>query len=143
MRKIIFVLLWLIPQFSLAGELQTTKEAKELSENIVGYFIKADFKKGLELAKPFWPLPEVEIDGLANQIATQWPVVQQRFGKATGKEFVREESIGKSFVRYYYLHKFENHSLLWRFTFYKPLNTWKINGIQYIDDFDYLFESRN
>ncbi|WP_054694382.1 hypothetical protein [Geotalea toluenoxydans] len=85
----------------------------------------------------------MEIDGLANQIATQWPVVQQRFGKATGKEFVREESIGKSFVRYYYLHKFENHSLLWRFTFYKPLNTWKINGIQYIDDFDYLFESRN
>lgn len=46
MGKIIFVLLWLIPQLSLAGELQTTKEAKELSENIVGFFIKLTSKGG-------------------------------------------------------------------------------------------------
>lgn len=32
------------------------------------HFVKAEFQEGLNLAKKYWPIPEVEIDGLANQI---------------------------------------------------------------------------
>ena len=95
--------------------------------------------KPLAIAKAYWPLPPVEIDGLANQINTQWSIVNQRFGEPTGIEFIREERLGKSFVKYYYLHKFENHAIYWKFVFYKPVDKWKINSIVFEDNLDFLF----
>ena len=103
------------------------------------YFLKAEFVEGLNIAKVYWPLPPVEIDNLANQIITHWAIVKQRFGKPTGMEFIQEERLGKSFVRFYYLHKFENHAIYWRFTYYKPKNEWKINGITFKDNLEFLF----
>jgi len=103
------------------------------------HFVREEFIKGLDIAKAHWPLPPVEIDGLANQIKTQWSIVRQRFGKPAGIELIKEERIGTSFVRFYYLHKFENHAIYWRFTFYKPKKIWKINGITFKDDLDFLF----
>ena len=103
------------------------------------HFLKAEFVEGLDMAKAYWPLPPVEIDGLANKINTQWGLVQQRFGRPTGIEFIQEERLGKSFVRFYYLHKFENHAIYWKFTYYKPKNEWKINGITFQDNLEFLF----
>jgi hypothetical protein len=119
----------------------TVKQTRELSDKIVEMFINKKFKEGLALAKPHWPLPEVEIDGMANQIETQWPIVDQRFGKSTGYEQVREEKIGNSFIRYFYLHKFQNHAIYWQFTYYKPADTWKVNGVQFLDSLDVLYET--
>ena len=133
------ILTFLLVQPAFAAPLQDVSEAKSLSKEIMQHFVKAEFVKGLEIAKAYWPLPPVEIDGLANQINTQWSVVQQRFGEATGMEFIQGERLGESFVRFYYLHKFENHAIYWRFTFYKPKNEWKVNGITFQDNLDFLF----
>ena len=103
------------------------------------HFLKSEFVKELDVAKAYWPLNPVEIDGLANKINTQWSIVQQRFGKPTGTEFIKEERLGTSFVRFYYLHKFENHAIYWKFTFYKPKNEWKINSITFKDNLEILF----
>jgi hypothetical protein len=139
MKPVIVVLILLVSGIAYANDLNTVEQTKELSDRIIDHFLKAEFQKGLELAKIHWPIPAVEVDALANQIKTQWPIVDQRFGKPTGKEFVKQERIGNSFIRYFYLHKFDNHSIYWRFTFYKPKNTWKINSIQFLDDLDALF----
>ena len=140
MKKIIVILILLVFNLAMAGDLVSLKDTKDLSDQLMAHFLRGEFQEGLGLAKPFWPLPPVEIDGLANQIATQWPMVQQRFGTTTGQEFIKEERLGNSFVRYYFLHKFENHSIYWRFTFYKPQNSWKVNGIQFLDELSPLFE---
>ena len=139
MRTWIIVVMLIVAQSVSANTLKDIPETELLSNKIMQHFIKAEFVKGLDLAKAHWPLPPVEIDGLANQINTQWSVVQQRFGKPTGMELIKEERLGKSFVRFYYLHKFENHAIYWRFTYYKPNNVWKINGITFKDDLDLLF----
>ena len=139
--KFIFGLIILLMATNVfADDLKSLKQTRDLSDKIVNQFVHADFKQGLALAKPHWPLPEIEIDGLANQIANQWPLVDRRFVKPTGKEFVREERIGESFVRYSYLHKFDNHSIYWRITFYKPSDIWIVNGIQFLDNLEPLFE---
>ena len=109
-------------------------------DKLVDNFIKANFQEGLNASKPYWPLPEVEIDGMANQIKQQWPMVDQRFGKVIAKEFVKEKRIGKSLLRYYYLHKFENHPIYWRIDFYRPHDEWIINSIIFLDKLDPLFE---
>ena len=123
-----------------AGPITSIEETKTLSDTIINHFVKKEFQQGLALAKENWPLPQVEIDNLANQITTQWAIIDQRYGQPTGHEFVREERIGSSFVRYYYLHKFQNHSIYWLFTFYKPSDNWKVNGVRFKDDLNFLFE---
>lgn len=139
--KILYVLvLVLFSNISFASDMATVKQTRELSEKMIQMFVNKKFKEGLSLAKPHWPLSGVEIDGMANQIETQWPLVDQRFGNSTGYEQVRTEGIGNSFIRYYYLHKFQNHAIYWQFTFYKPSDTWKINGVQFLDSLDILYE---
>ena len=77
---------------------------------------------------------------IVNQINQQWPLVDKRFGKPIDKEFIKEKRIGKSFIRFYYLHKFENHSMYWQYDFYKPHNEWKINKIIFLDSLESLYE---
>ena len=138
--KIIGILLFFISSFAFADTLKTSKDTRALADEMVKVFSKKEFKQGLALAKPYWPLEPVEIDSLANQISTQWPIVDERFGESTGYEFVREERIGNSFIRYYYLHKFQNHAIYWQLTFYKPTNSWLVNSVTFQDSLEVLFQ---
>ncbi len=54
----------------------------------------------------------VEIDGLANQMNTQWLMIQQRFGKSITTEFIKESKVGDSFIQYTYLHTFDSNGWL-------------------------------
>jgi len=135
----VIIIMMIAVQSAYGASLKEISETKSLSHKIMHHFLKAEFVEGLSIAKEYWPLPPVEIDGLANKINTQWSMVQQRFGKPTGMEFIQEEKLGKSFVRYYYLHKFENHAIYWKFTYYKPKDKWKVNGITFRDDLEFLF----
>jgi hypothetical protein len=97
---------------------------------------------GYETLKPYWPLASVEIDNLANQTNTQWPMVKQRFGTSIATEFIKETKAGDSLARFVYLQKFQNHAIRWVFTFYKPKDRWIINGVSFDDRLDLLFENR-
>ena len=131
----------LMSSFSaLAQGFESEQQARAFADNLMVQFIAKKFKEGLDSAKPYWPMPEVEIDGLTNQILQQWPIVDQRFGKAIDKEFISEKRIGQSFLRFYYLHKFQNHSIYWQIDFYKPREQWKINSIIFLDSLETLYE---
>ena len=140
MKHIIPSALLLFSIFSYGQGFQSEKEARNFSDKLMDYFVAEKFHDGLNMAKPYWPLPAVEIDALANQINQQWPIINQRFGQAISKEYVKEKRIGKSFLQYYFIHKFENHSLYWRFDFYKPDDKWKINQIIFLDNLEALYE---
>ena len=113
--KLIFGIMLLVVGFnSFANTLKTYADTRELSDKMVEHFIKKEFQKGINIAKPYWPLAPVELDNLVNQVNTQWPIIDQRFGTAISSDFVRKEVIGSSFVRYYYLHKFQKHAIYWQ-----------------------------
>ncbi len=138
--KTIGIFLFFISALAFGNGLQSSNDTKVLADEMIKAFVKKEFKQGLGLAKLYWPLPEVEIDGLANQISTQWPIIDQRFGESTGYEFVQEERIGDSFIRYYYLHKFQNHAIYWQLTFYKPEDSWLVNEVTFKDSLEILFQ---
>ena len=139
-RKFSTVALLLCSVMIFADGFKVEEEMRSFSDKFMDHVIHKEFKKGFDSAKPYWPLPTVEIDSLVNQIKQQWPMVDQRFGKVVGKEFIKEERIGKSFIRYIYLHKFTNHALYWSIDFYKPKDEWKINSIVYLDTLDTLYK---
>lgn len=124
---------------ALADDLKTPKSTRLCADQIVDLLAQNKFREGVDLAKPFWPMPEKEIDSLAEQIDQKLAIVANRFGKPLGKEFVARSVIGKSFIRYYYLHKFENHAGYWRIDFYKPKDVWRINSITFMDSVDVLY----
>ncbi|GAA0396450.1 hypothetical protein GCM10009133_01920 [Cocleimonas flava] len=123
-----------------AKELKNQIDTKALADKMVGHFIKKEFTEGMAVAKPHWPLPKVELDNLIKTIEKQWPIVDQRFGQAVGLEMVSKEKIGDSFLRYYYLHKFNNHAIYWKITFYKPEKNWVVNGVSFKDNLDILYK---
>ncbi len=141
MKRFVFLFMFImLSSLAFADGFKTEQDCRLFSDKLMDHFINTNFQEGLNSTKPYWPIPEIEIDGLTNQIKQQWPIVDRRFGKAIAKEFVGEKRIGKSFLRYYYLHKFENHSIYWRIDFYKPHEKWIINSIIFLDKLDPLFE---
>lgn len=140
MKISIFIILTTLSLGTYATGFKTESEIRTFSDNFMKQIIKEEFDPAFNLVKNYWPMPEVEIDGIVNTIKQQWPVVNQRFGKPTGFEFIRDERIGKSFIRYYYLHKFTNHAIYWRMDFYKPTEEWKINSVIFLDSLDTLYE---
>lgn len=139
-RKIVLALFLLLPVTGYCAGLATVGDTKKLSQNAAALFGQEKIVEGFSSFKPYWPLPPVEIDGLINQTNIQWPMVKQRFGKSVGIELVKEYKIGTSFIRYVYLHKFENHAIKWVFTFFKPKNVWVVNAVSFDDSIDVLFE---
>jgi hypothetical protein len=140
MKNILFVIMFMFSVSSLASGFQSEKETRSFADSLMDQFIAKKFDEALSSAKPYWPIPAVEIDGMANKISQQWPIVDQRFGQSISKEFLKEKRIGKSFLRYYYLHKFEKHSIYWQIDFYKPKAEWRINSIIFLDQLETLYE---
>jgi len=132
--------LFVIIDVAHAKELKNQIDTNALADKMVNHFIKKEFTEGMALAKPHWPLPEVELDNLIKKIEMQWPVVDRRFGPSVGQEMVDKQKIGDSFLRYYYLHKFKNHAIYWKITFYKPEKTWVVNGVSFKDNLDILYK---
>ena len=140
MRFITLALLLCVSTSVLADSLKSEEETKVFSDKILQLFTEEKFEEGLNNAKTFWPLPDVEIDGLANQINLQWSVVRQRFGASVGMEHVETKRIGKSFLRHIYLHKFANHAIYWQIDYYKPNDVWLINSLVFLDQLDNLYQ---
>jgi hypothetical protein len=120
--------------------LASAAETRKLTEHAMGLVKQEKFAEAYASVKPFWPLPAIEIDGMANQMNTQWPMVQQRFGKSLDTEFVNQQKVGESFIRYTYLQKFERHAIRWTFVFYKPKDQWIVNAVSWDDGVNELFE---
>ena len=140
MKNIILFTLFILSNTVIAQDFKSENDTRKFADSFMNHIVKEKIKKAFEIAKPNWPIPTVEIDGLVNTIQQQWPIVSNRFGKSIGNEFIRKERIGKSFLRYYYLHKFNNHAMYWKIDFYKPNKTWKINTIVFQDKLDFLYE---
>jgi len=140
MKAVFVLMLAVYLNIVSAAEFTSIKSTRVFADKFTNILLKEQFKSAFDSAKPYWPIPKVEIDGIVNKINQQWPVVQQRFGNSVGMEFIRNEKIGGSFLRYYYLHKFQNHAIYWRIDFYKPQETWKINTVTFLDNLDVLYE---
>jgi hypothetical protein len=55
--------------------------------------------------------------------------LEQQFGKRTGYEFIGTRRLGKSMIRFVYVQKYEKALYPVGFSFYKPRDEWRLNGI--------------
>ena len=135
-----FLFMFAMTGIASAEHLLSTDDTKALAEQMMSHFINKEFAKGVAIARPHLPSPEVELDHLIEQIEQQWPIVEKRLGQTIGYELAQEQKLADSFIRYYYLHKFRNHAIYWNITFYKPENIWVLNGVSFKDNLDILYK---
>ena len=96
-------------------------------------------RQGIEKLRPHIVFPESELDVQISNLDMQMPIINQRFGKSIGYDFVEKETLGNSLVQYVYLQKFEKHVMVWRFIFYKPNDKWLFNTFYFNDQVKPLF----
>jgi len=137
----ILIIVLLMTQTASAETIKDVPGTRSLSDKIVHLFLKEKFDKGMTLSKQYWSMPSFELDRLASQLNSQWPPMKKNYGEPVGMEFVKATKINDTFVKYYYLHKFQNHAIYWMITFYKPAKAWKLNGITFKSDTSILFET--
>lgn len=55
-------------------------------------------------------------------------------------EFVKTQTIGRSFVRLIYLEHHAGGAVAWRFTLYRPRNEWRLIGMTWDGNIELLFQ---
>ena len=142
MKKIIivFIISLSIAVSSYAASLKSENDIKKLADDFMAEISKGSYKEAFNRMKPYWPLPEAEINNLAYQTETQLKMAADRFGELQGSEYIQSNRIGKSYIRYIYIQKFSNHATRWMIIFYRPIDEWKVNVIVWDDKTHQLFE---
>ena len=128
--------------FAHAGELKDKDAAKQLAQTVMGYVEKGDMENGIKQMKPYLIIPDHEFEGMLNSFRMQAPVIEQRFGKTLGTEFVTAEETGDSLMLIMYIQKFEKHLMRWKFYFYKPQNGWVLNTFNTDDQIQQMFKTK-
>jgi hypothetical protein len=122
-----------------ADSLKSPVEARQLIDRVMTLLAAGDVEGGLRLAKPYLVIPEAEFEAMLGQAKMQMPLMSQRFGKSIGRELLREDKAGESFLRLVYIHKFEKHAARWTFIFYRPDEGWVLNSFHFDDNVRALF----
>jgi len=140
---IVMICVGLLTMKAFGGTLSDIQAARTLSDQVAARLTEGQSSEAVELFKPYWPMPEEEIDALIKQIENQAIMIYTRFGSVLDVEFVTRQQVSDSLVRFIYLQKHEKHAIRWLFTFYKPRDIWLVNGIYFDDKVSELFEMKS
>lgn len=110
-----------------------------LADKVMSKIDQSDLDGAADLLKKYWPLPPQEIDTAIYQMKQQQPLIKERFGLPLSSEKTCVQTIGTSWRRLIYLQKYERHTLLWQFDFYKPKKSWIVNSFNFSDAWQNIF----
>ena len=139
MKYLLILLFALFTETVKAETLPTLTAAKEITDKAMSMIAGNDLEGGLKLLRPYLVIPAAEFDVMLGQATMQQPAINQRFGKSVGKEFIREDMVGDSLVRFIFTQKFEKTVVRWLFFYYKSPSGWVLNTFTYDDSFQLLF----
>ena len=111
-----------------------------MTEKVSAKLAKGEYSTAIELMRPYWPMPQAEIQNLSYQTESQLGMVSTRFGAVVGAELVADEKVGKSLIKHTLILKFENHAVRWFIVYYKPKNGWQIDAVVWDDKLHEVFK---
>lgn len=122
------------PSVVIADELRTADDAVALADKAMAKIVAEGIRAGMDSMKPFWVVPEAEVDAMIGKGELQMPVIQARFGKPAGYELLHRKQVGESLLKVVYLQKFEKHAMVMNFVFYRSKAGWTLNSFNFKDD---------
>jgi hypothetical protein len=120
--------------------LKSEDEARGLSQKSVVLFKEGKVPDAIAELKPYWPLPESEIDAMTSKTVLTLAKIDERFGEFQDYVKVSEETIKDTAIRETYLVKYKFHALRLIFTYYKNNSGWILNGFAWDDKYTEEFK---
>ena len=84
-------------------------------------------------------IPSAEFDAFAAQFASQAPAVTPRYGKVVGHEYIRDQQVGTSLLRFQYIVKYERAAMRWNLIYYRSANGWVLTDFKFDGNVNALF----
>ncbi len=140
MKFLLIVMVLFVATAASAATLDSKAAARKLTDQVMTKVAEGDIEGGFQLMKPYSIVPESEISVAIEQTKLQIPVMQGRFGKSVGVEFICDKSVGNSLLQIIHIQKFEKHIMRWKFIFYSPDGKWVLNSFNFDDKIQALFE---
>jgi hypothetical protein len=134
------MLLLLISTAAGAATLESKEAARKLTDQVMAKVGGGEIEAGLLLLKPYAVIPDAQFSVMVDNVKLQLPVMQQRFGKVIGSEFILERSAGESLLKIVQIQKFEKHAMRWNFLFYSADGKWVLNACTFDDKLQSVFD---
>ena len=142
MKKYLALLpLCLFVQFAFS-QVKHPKDKQQIisvCNQFMGIFQKGKFSEAFDLMKPYTVIEDYKLDTLAAKAAKQVKELSPSFGKMLSFELTQEKTVKSTLSHVYYLLKFEQSYLKFRFELYNNGESWTITGFKYNQDADDLF----
>lgn len=139
LTSFILLLLFISSANAQNKALKTLEEAKDLSKKVAILFKQKDISKAFKELRPYWPIPENEVDAIEEKTLKYLNVLEDRFGNSIETIKVKEEKIGDFAVRETYLVRYNISAIRLIFTYYMNSEGWIINAFKWDDSFDEEF----
>ena len=75
-----------------------------------------------------------QVEAGARQIAKQLAILEGLGANLHEIEFVGSDAVGKSYVTFNYLERFERRGLVWKITFYRSKESWILANLEWTQD---------
>lgn len=87
-----------------------------------------------EVKQGRWLITEQEYRSFRGQFVGDRGRLAMQYGNRTGEfEFVREEVLSPSLVRFIFLERYERDGVLWFFVVYRTMGDWRLVGVSWKD----------
>lgn len=141
-RIVLFAVVLLIAGAAAAqaNTLASEAECRILADNAVILMTQGKFSEAIKAIGPYTAINQEQLAKMGQQFSSQREKLLPVYGKRVAVEFIRQETVGGSMLRYLYLEKFENNALVIWFTFYRPEARWKILSFGWHDKPQTLFK---
>ena len=123
-----------------ARALPSADAAVALSDRIMQFIVAGNPAEGFDLALPHALVTKAQMDDFNKQVKTHQDTWGARFGKSTGYELLRNDTMGDSLVRTIFLHRFDEHAIVWYFVWCRGTQGWVLSRFVFVEDSTKLFE---
>ena len=114
-----------------ADTVATRADVRKVADSIMASVGAGSFDGAVKQIRTYAVTPAADFDVFVAQVTSQLPLLTQRYGPATGYDFVREDLAGESLIRLLYLEKHEKSALRWSFIFYHGEKGWGLSDFKF------------
>jgi len=141
MRKIIIIVAMVVGIFNLYGDtLKNANQSIQIIDSAIQKITDEKFQDGINILKKYCIFSSIQMDSIGVEMQKQWPLIKENYGNKVGTEYIKTESIGKSFARVIMLAKYDRFALVFYTILYNSKDGWIIVDFTFNDKVRDLFE---
>ncbi len=137
---VVFLFFILYPMGVGAQDVSRVSGVKEVCSRFLSEIVAGDYNGAFAFLRTMPnAISEKDFSELEILAIQQSSTIRSLYGGVVDVELVEEKRISDFALKLVYVVLRENHIIRWRFIYYKPEQTWRLNSIAFDDEIESLF----